>query len=135
MLLPPSLEAMIEPNHPVRVVNQVIDSHDIELLIKKYKGGGCSSFHPRLLLKALVYVYFTNNYSSLKIEQALKGNIHFMLLSGMSYADHNTINRFRCDRWNGVLKQMFSQFVLLLVERGAITLKEAVSFNLRRPLL
>jgi transposase len=116
---------MIDPNHPVRVVNQVIDSLDIDLLIKKYKGGGCSSYHPRLLLKALVYGYLTNNYSSRKIEQALKQNIHFMWLSGMSYPDHNTINRFRCDRLNGVLKRVFSQVVLLLVEKGVITLKEA----------
>jgi len=54
LLLPPSLEEMIDPNHPVRVVNQVIDSLDIESLIAKYKGGGCSSYHPRLLLKVLV---------------------------------------------------------------------------------
>jgi transposase len=125
LLLPPSLEEMIDPSHPVRVVNQVIDSLDIDLLIKKYKGGGCSSYHPRLLLKALVYGYLTNNYSSRKIEQALKVNIHFMWLSGMSYPDHNTINRFRCDRLNGVLKKVFSQVVLLLVEKGVITLKEA----------
>ena len=125
LLLPPSLEEMIETNHPVRVVNQVIDSLDIDLLIKTYKGGGCSSYHPRMLLKALVYGYLTNNYSSRKIEQALKQNIHFMWLSGMSYPDHNTVNRFRCDRLNGVLKKVFSQVVLLLIEKGVITLKEA----------
>ena len=125
LLLPPSLEEMIDPNHPVRVVNQVIDSLDIDALIRKYKGGGCSSYHPRMLLKALVYGYLTNNYSSRKIEQALKQNIHFMWLSGMSYPDHNTINRFRCDRLNGVLKKVFSQVVLLLIEKGVITLKEA----------
>lgn len=116
---------MIEPNHPVRVVNQVIDSLDIESLINKYKGGGCSSYHPRLLLKVLVYGYLTNQYSSRKIEQALSQNIHFMWLSGMSYPDHNTINRFRSDRLKGVLKEVFSQVVLLLVEKGVITLKEA----------
>jgi transposase len=41
LLLPPSLEDMIDPNHPVRLVNQVIESLDIDLLINKYKGGGC----------------------------------------------------------------------------------------------
>jgi len=48
-----------------------------------------------------------------------------MWLSGMSYPDHNTINRFRSDRLKGVLKQVFSQVVLLLVESGHISLKEA----------
>lgn len=125
LLLPPSLEEMIDPNHPVRVVNQVIDSLDIESLVAKYKGGGCSSYHPRLLLKVLVYGYLTNQYSSRKIEQALSQNIHFMWLSGMSYPDHNTINRFRNDKLKGVLREVFSQVVLLLVEKGVITLKEA----------
>jgi hypothetical protein len=48
-----------------------------------------------------------------------------MWLSAMSYPDHNTINRFRSDKLNGVLKQIFSEVVLLLVENGHITLKEA----------
>jgi len=125
LLLPPSLEEMIDPNHPVRVVNQVIDSLDIDALIKKYKGGGCSSYHPRLMLKILVYGYLTNLYSSRKIEQAVTQNIHFMWLSGMTYPDHNTINRFRSERLKGALKEVFSQVVLLLVEQGTITLKEA----------
>jgi len=106
-------------------VNQVIDNIDLEPLIKKYKGGGCSSYHPRLLLKVLVYGYLNNIYSSRKMEQALHQNIHFMWLSAMSYPDHNTINRFRSDRLNGVLRKIFSQVVLLLVENGHITLKEA----------
>jgi transposase len=106
-------------------VNQVIDNIDLEPLINKYKGGGCSSYHPRLLLKVLVYGYLNNIYSSRKMEQALHQNIHFMWLSAMSYPDHNTINRFRSDRLNGVLRKIFSQVVLLLVENGHITLKEA----------
>jgi transposase len=125
LLLPPSLEEMIDPNHPVRVVNQVIDNLDIDPLINKYHGGGCSSYHPRLLLKLLVYGYLSNQYSSRKIEQAAKQNVHFMWLSAMSYPDHNTINRFRSDRLKGVLKEVFNQVVLLLVEKGIITLKEA----------
>jgi transposase len=125
LLLPPSLEEMIDPFHPVRVVNQVIDNLDIDALIKKYKGGGCSSYHPRLMLKVLVYGYLTNLYSSRKIEQAVTQNIHFIWLSGMSYPDHNTINRFRSDRLKGVLREVFNQVVLLLVEKGIITLKEA----------
>jgi transposase len=125
LLLPPSLEEMIDPNHPVRVVNQVIDSIDLDAILKKYKGGGCSSYHPRLMLKILVYGYLMNQYSSRKLEQAVCQNIHFMWLSGMSYPDHNTINRFRSDRLKSALKEIFSQVVLLLVDNGIITLKEA----------
>jgi hypothetical protein len=38
MMLPPSLEELIDKNHPVRIVNQVIDRIDIDALLKKFKG-------------------------------------------------------------------------------------------------
>ncbi len=125
LLLPPSLEEMISPNHSVRVVNQVIDNLNLDPVLKQYAGGGCPAYHPRMMLKILVYGYVTNLYSSRKIEQALHENIHFMWLSGMSYPDHNTINRFRSDRLKEVLKAVFSQVVLLLIDHGHIDLREA----------
>lgn len=124
MLLPPSLEELIDESHPVRVVNQVIDSIDIKPLLAKYEGGGTSSYHPKMLLKVLVYGYLANIYSSRKLEASLKENVHMMWLSAMSRPDHNTINRFRSDRLKGVLKEVFSQVVLLLVESGHLDLKE-----------
>jgi transposase len=124
VMLPPSLEELIEKNHPVRIVNQVIDKIDIDPLLKKFKGGGTSSYHPRMLLKVLVYGYVNNVYSSRKMESALKENIHFMWLSGMNKPDHNTINRFRSERLKDVLKTVFSQVVMLLSEAGHLSLKE-----------
>lgn len=123
-LIPPSLDDMISKTHPVRVVKKVLDSIDIDVLIGKYKGGGTSSYHPRMLLKVLVYSYLNNIYSSRRIEAALKENIHFMWISGMSTPDHNTINRFRSERLRGVLKQVFGKVVLLLAEEGMVDLKE-----------
>ena len=41
LLLSSSLEDFISPNHPVRVVIQVIDSIDIDPLLTKYRGEGC----------------------------------------------------------------------------------------------
>lgn len=123
-LLPPSLEELIDPNHPVRTVNQVLDKIDATPLFKQFAGGGTSSYHPRMLLKVLVYSYLNNIYSSRKIESALKENIHLMWLSGMSRPDHNTLNRFRSERLKEVLKEVFAQVVLLLVESGHISLQE-----------
>lgn len=124
MLLPPSLEELIEPNHPVRVVNEIIDNINADTLINQYEGGGTSSYHPRMLLKVLVYSYLCNVYSSRKMEGALKENIHFMWLSAMNRPDHNTLNRFRSDRLKNVLKEIFAQVVKLLVESGHVSLKE-----------
>src|ERR1700761_3222920 len=125
-LLPYSLEELVPQGHPVRVVQQVIDQVDTKPINRKYKGGGASSYHPRLLLKVLVYGYLTNTYSSRKLEEQVKQNIYFMWLCGMKMPDHNTINRFRSEKLSGILKEIFSQIVLLLAEEGIVSLKEAV---------
>ncbi|MFL9839308.1 transposase, partial [Flavobacterium sp. ST-75] len=119
-LLPPSLEELIEENHPVRTVSDVIDGLDLQCLIKNYKPGGTSSYHPRMLLKVLVYGYLCNIFSSRRLEEALKQNIHFMWLSGMSRPDHNTINRFRSERLKDEIQSIFTQVVLLLESQGHV---------------
>src|SRR4051794_8560417 len=117
MLLPPDLNDLIAVNHPVRVVNEVLEKVDIALLLRQYKPGGTSSYHPRMLLKVLVYGYINNIYSSRKLEEAVCENIHFMWLAGMSRPDHNTINRFRGQRLQKTLQPIFTQVVLLLCEQ------------------
>jgi transposase len=124
MLFPADLSDLIAVNHPVRIVNAVLDKIDIAPLLKLYKPGGTSSYHPRMLLKVLVYAYINNVYSSRKIEEAVSQNIYFMWLSGMSTPDHNTINRFRGVRLQDSLKPIFNQVVLLLCEEGLLNIKD-----------
>lgn len=124
MLIPPSYEDLVPLNHPVRVVNEVIERIDIGALERSYKGGGTSSYHPRMLLKVLVYAYLRDTYSSRKIEQALKENVHFMWLAGGAKPDHNTINDFRGKRLKEHLKKIFNQVVVLLAEQGVLNLRE-----------
>jgi transposase len=123
-LLPPSFDELINAHHPVRIVNDIVERIDLKLLEQQYKGGGTSSYHPKMMLKVLVYSYLTNIYSSRKMETALRENIHFMWLSGMQTPDHNTINSFRGHRLKETLKDIFSQIVQLLAAEGLISLKE-----------
>jgi transposase len=124
MAFPPNLDDLVAANHPVRIVNEVLEKIDITQLLQLYKPGGASSYHPRMLLKTLVYGYINNIYSSRKIEEALQQNIYFMWLSGMSRPDHNTINRFRGQRLQKTLQPIFTQVVLLLCEEGLLSLKD-----------
>jgi len=57
VFLPPSWEELIETHHPVRTVSQIVDRLDISAIEDKYKGGGAGSFHPRVMLKVLIYSY------------------------------------------------------------------------------
>ncbi len=124
LLLPPSLEELIPADHPVRIISAVLDKINLEGLLKTYKGGGTSAYHPRLLLKVLVYGYINNTYSSRKLETAVRENIPYMWLSGMTTPDHNTLNRFRGQRLVAAeLQSIFSEVVLLLCEEGLLSLK------------
>ena len=124
MLFPPNLDDMVSEGHPVRIVNSIIDKVDIQSILDTYRGGGSSGYHPRMLLKVLVYAYLKTIYSSRQIEEALKENIHFMWLSGMSKPDHNTINRFRGKRLDGNLKEIFGSVVQMLSNQGYLSIKE-----------
>ncbi|SEL58177.1 Transposase [Parapedobacter koreensis] len=112
----------IPSDHPVRLVNQVVDGLDISHLISQYKGGGATSFHPRMLVKVLFYSYLSNIYSCRKIEKALQENIHFMWLSGNSTPDFRTINYFRGKRLKGHIQTLFADVVRMLQELGYVSL-------------
>jgi transposase len=124
-LLPATYEEKIAVNHPVRVVDGVIEKIDLRKLYSTYKGGGTSSYNPKMLLKAIIYAYITNTYSSRKIEEAIKSDVRFIWLCGNCEPDHNTINRFRSDKVSEALKDIFKQIVLLLAEEGLVSLQDA----------
>jgi transposase len=124
MLLPPSLDEMVPVGHPARVVNDVINRISITSLLTAYKNEGCSSYHPQMLLKVLVYGYVSNTYSSRKLEAACKENINYMWLSAMNFPDHNTINRFRGVRLKEALRNIFEEVVQLLASEGLLSIEE-----------
>ena len=124
LLFPPTLGELVPKNHPVRIVNAVIDRLDISSVESTYKGGGTSSFHPRMLLKVIVYSYLCNVYSGRRMERLLQENVNYMWLSGMSRPDFRTINRFRSGRLaDGRFDGLFRQVVLLLNAEGLVSLK------------
>lgn len=123
VLFPENIFDKIPQNHPVRIVNQVVDGLDISSIIEQYKGGGTSSFHPRMMIKVLFYSYLNNIYSCRKIEKALHENIHFMWISGNSTPDFRTINFFRGKRLKGEIQKLFSEVVRMLNELNYVSLE------------
>ncbi len=123
-LFPPTLGELIPPNHVVRLVNDAIDGMDLGPILNTYAGGGRSAYHPRMMLKALVYGYIEKLYSSRAIEKALKENICFMWLCGMEQPDHNTLNRFRSSQLKQTVKDVFAQVLLMLIDQGYVRLQD-----------
>ena len=122
-LLPPSYEEMIPEKHLVRVVNSAIEKIDIQSLITEYKGGGTSSYHPKMMLKVMVYAYCEKIYSSRKIGKALRENIQFMWISGQNTPDFRTINDFRGNRMKGAIEEIFTEVLEYLIEGGHVKLE------------
>lgn len=123
LLLPPCLGDYLPQNHPVRVVSAIIDRLDLSEIESDYKGGGASSYNPKMLLKVIVYAYLNNVYSGRQMEKLLIENIAYMWLSGMQTPDFRTINIFRSKRLANKFDKIFTQIVLLLNEEGLVSLK------------
>ena len=123
-LFPQSLDERIPENAPVRVVNYVVDRLDLTEVMSTYKGGGCSCYSPRMLLKVLFFAYMNNIYSCRKIEALMEWDVRYMWLSGDQHPDFRTVNRFRSEHLKETIDGLFSQVVVLLVEEGYVSLRE-----------
>lgn len=127
IFLPPSLDELIPPGHVVRVVNETIERMNIDPILAGYKGGGTSAYHPRMLLKVLVYAYMERIYSSRRIAKAIREQYTFMWLAGGNKPDFRTINRFRSSHLKGTIEEVFASIVQLCLDKGLINEEEVFS--------
>ena len=121
VLFPQRIDEDIAPNDPVRLVNSVVDGLNLERFKNLYRERGRSPYHPRMMLKVIIYADMNNIYSCRKIEQSLRRDIHYIWLAGYEKPDFITINRFR-NRVKDEIDNVFTQLVLILAERGFVSL-------------
>ena len=121
VLFPQRIDEDIAKNDPVRMVDALVESLNLEGFRKLYKECGRSPYHPRMMLKVILYAYMNNIYSCRKIEKLLHRDIHYIWLAGHEKPDFITINRFR-NRVKKEINEVFTQTVLLLSAKGFISL-------------
>lgn len=121
VLFPQRIDEDIAENDPVRLIDSVVEHLDLTKFRKLYKEAGRNAYHPKMMLKVILYAYMNNIYSCRKIEKLLHRDIHFIWLSGYNKPDFITINRFR-NRVKHEINDVFTQLVLLLNQKGFITL-------------
>jgi transposase len=124
ILLPTNLDELIPPNHLVRVVNAFVEQMDLAPLLARYKGGGTSSYHPKMMLKVFIYAYTQKIFSSRRIAKALRESIPLMWLSGNNRPDFRTINRFRGELLKGIIEEVFLAVLSLLIDGGYVKLED-----------
>jgi len=123
-LLPVNINEIIPENHLVRVIDQFVERMDLAPLEARYKGGGTSSYHPKMMLKVYLYAYTQKIYASRRIAKGLRESIPFMWLSGNNRPDFRTINHFRGHFLKGLIEEIFVSLLVVLVEEGYIKLED-----------
>lgn len=119
LLLPHSLESKVPLEHISRVINKLIDEFDTSKIESTYSGMGCRAYHPKILLKILIYGYSLGIRSSRKLASMIKENLIFMWLSGMQEPDFRTINDFRKSKLDDI-DFLFNQLLTSCVELGLV---------------
>ena len=118
-------EKIIPENDSVRLLDEIIDSLDLNRLYETYsKYGRKWATEPSVMLKILVYANMQSIYSSRDIESSCKRDINFMWLLGAKKApDYHEIARFRSGRLSECGDEIFYQLVKKLSELGEIKLE------------
>ena len=100
-LMPKSLHDWVEDDSLEVFVSKLIDQFDAEgrlaLFYERYRedGWGHPAYHPRLLLKVLVFGYCHGIRSSRKLARLLERDIAFRFLAANHQPDFRTISDFR----------------------------------------
>ena len=122
-LLPKSVNDFVIPGHIARLISTIIDLMNIDFIIETYKGGGTSSYNPRMLLKVWILGFVNKVYTSRMLAKQLRENLTFIWISGNQQPDFRTLNNFRL-RLKKDIKLIFKQIVKYALETGVIEGKD-----------
>jgi len=109
-LLPLSIKDMIPKDHICFLVEDFVDSLDYSNFDMIYDGAGHPAYHPRIIMKTLIYGMLCKTRSSRKLARATRENFVFMYLAEKVNPDFRTIARFRKDN-AGFVKNAFRRTV------------------------
>jgi transposase len=73
---PQRIDEDIAINDPVHIVNSIVESLNLDNFKKLYKQTGRCPYHPKMMLKVILYAYMNNIYSCRGIEKLLFYDIH-----------------------------------------------------------
>ena len=127
VLFATTLEDRIPEDHPVRLIDEILDRLDWTDWELEYDSGhGQPPIHPKVLSKVLLFAMIRGIRSSRKIEYALHHSIDFMWLASGHTIDHSTLSNFRTKHPER-LRDIYQQMVRYAVSLGAA--KVAVNFH------
>ena len=124
VLIPTALEEVIPSDHPVRLIDEILDRLDWTEWEAAYHGShGQPPIHPSVLAKTLLFAMIRRIRSSRQIEYELKHSIDFMWLTSGRRIDHTTISEFR-RKHSKELRDIFKQMIKLAIDLKIANLAE-----------
>ena len=123
LLLPPSLRQWLPENHLAYCVSDVVDQLDLSAIESVYEeeDRGQPPYHPRMMVKILVYSYCVGVFSSRRMEKRLVEDVAFRVLAAGNEPDFRTLSDFRKIHLK-TLEGLFQQVLRLALEVGALKL-------------
>ena len=123
LLLPAALQEWLPDDHLAYFISDVVDQLDLSAITARYEQErrGAPPFHPRMMVKVLVYGYCIGVASSRRIAQRLHEDIAFRVLAANNTPDFRTISDFRKDHL-GALSGLFLQVLELYQRAGLVKL-------------
>ena len=115
-LLPPSLNEWVRHDHPARVFSETVDRLETTKF-REPKDEGRPAYHPKMMLKVLLWGYATGVRSSRKIEERLQQDVVFMWLAGLEKPDFRTLCLFRSANKEAV-ERVFADVITIAQSMG-----------------
>jgi transposase len=122
-LMPVSLKEWLPTDHLAYFISDVVDQLDLAEIMDSYEREerGYPPYHPRMMVKILLYAYCIGVPSSRKIAGRLEEDIAFRVLAANNTPDFRTISDFRKDNLKA-LAELFLQVLKLCQKAGLVKL-------------
>ena len=123
LLLPAALQEWLPDDHLAYFISDVVDQLDMSEVTARYERErrGGPPYHPRMMVKVLLYGYCVGVASSRRIAQRLHEDIAFRVLAANNTPDFRTISDFRKDNLDA-LSGLFIQVLALCQRAGLVKL-------------
>ena len=126
LLLPAALQEWLPPDHLAYFISDVVDQLDLSEITARYEEQrGGPPYHPRMMVKVLLYGYCSGVASSRRIARRLHEDIALRVLAANNTPDFRTVSDFRKDHLEA-LGNLFGQVLALCQQVGLVKLGHVV---------
>ena len=123
-LMPPSLREWLGEDHLAYFVSDLVDDlnlSEIERTRSRDEERGQPPYHPRMMVKVLIYAYCIGVFTSRGIQKRLIEDVAFRVLAAGDTPDFRTLSDFRKIH-RKALEGLFEQVLRLALKAGAMKL-------------